>query len=112
MARRPIGTPGPAPPAGTATCTYDAGEIGSPPCGKPGTLHALVIPKTGTPWVCISCDAHSPYALALAADWHPFGKVCGMPGTKWCPGEFQGEGTCRWPDGERAEAAESKVLTA
>ena len=104
MSKRKPGEPGRTLPAGGATCSYDGGDNSAPLCGEPATWHLYAgSPEAGpADYSMTACDAHVVMATPLAWDWHPFGGVCDMPGTRWQARSIQGEGFCYWPEAEAA----------
>jgi hypothetical protein len=68
-------------PAGIATCVrYISEDLD---CGAPATWH---IWWAGGDVVSPACDEHHDEAVSRGWDMkdaHPFGGVCGMPGTIW-----------------------------
>lgn len=91
-------------PTGDTLCGYDGGSDDVPICGKTATWHLLAgSPEVGPgDYSMTACDDHANRAMELAYDWHEFGGVCDMPGTKWQSRNRQGEGFCYWPEAEAA----------
>lgn len=77
-------------PPGTdeSKCAYSHAP-GTPPCGKPATLHALSMdPATGDPCTLTACPEHADIARLISGDTHPLTETCiESPLRRWIFGD-------------------------